>query len=163
MLKAIFSRKDLSETPDYYNCVRDLVENRCVEQLKDFSHHLGTSRFQHCVNVSYYNFLICRKLGLDARSGARAGLLHDFFLYNRQEKDPDIKGSHISLHPIVAFYNASELFSINEIEGDMIVSHMWPLAKNFPRHRESFVITFVDKFCALSEIALTAVRMARKK
>ena len=164
MLKAVLSKKDLSELDDFYGCISDLLESRSVEHLKDFSHHLGTSRFQHCLNVSYYNFLICRKLGLDAKSGARAGLLHDFFFYNRQDKTAvNIKGPHVSVHPIVAFENACDHFPINELEGDMIVCHMWPLTKNFPRHRESFVITFVDKFCAVAEIASCAVKKARRK
>ena len=78
MLKAILSKKNLSENAEFYGCIRDLLADESVERLKEYSHHLGTSRFQHCLNVSYYNFLICRKLGLNARSGARAGLLHDF-------------------------------------------------------------------------------------
>ena len=164
MLKAVLSRKNLSENDEFYECIRDLLENQSVEHLKDFSHHLGTSRFQHCLNVSYYNFLVCRKLGLDAKAGPRAGLLHDFFFYNRRDcKKANIKGFHVSVHPMIAFTNAAELFPISELESDMIVCHMWPITKNFPRHRETFVITFVDKFCAVAEIASTAVNRARKR
>ena len=164
MLKAVLSRKNLSENDEFYGCIRDLLESQSVERLKDFSHHLGTSRFQHCLNVSYYNFLVCRRLGLDARAGARAGLLHDFFFYDRRGcKKADIKGFHISVHPMIAFINAAELFPISELESDMIVCHMWPITKNFPRHRETFVITFVDKFCAVAEIAACAVNRARKR
>ncbi len=164
MLKAVLSRKNLSENDEFYDCIRDLLASQSVEHLKDFSHHLGTSRFQHCLNVSYYNFLVCRKLGLDARAGARAGLLHDFFFYNRRDcKKSDIKGFHVSVHPMIAFTNAAELFPISELESDMIVCHMWPITKNFPRHRETFVITFVDKFCAVAEIATSAVNHVRKR
>ncbi len=158
MLKAVLSRKNIAENAEFYGCISDLLASASVERLKEYSHHLGTSRFQHCLNVSYYNFLICRKLGLNARSGARAGLLHDFFFYSRQDrKKPDFKGAHVTAHPIIALGNASEEFPISELEGDMIVCHMWPITKNFPRHRETFVITFVDKFCAVAEIASAAV------
>lgn len=159
MLKAILSKKNLTENAEFYGCISDILENASVERLKNYPHHLGTSRFQHCLNVSYYNFLICRKLGLDAKSGARAGLLHDFFFYDRQtRKKSDFNGAHVTAHPIIAFSNASELFPISELEGDMIVCHMWPLTKNFPRHSETFVITFVDKFCAVAEIVSAAVK-----
>ena len=162
MLKAILSKKNLSENAEFYGCIRDLLADESVERLKEYSHHLGTSRFQHCLNVSYYNFPICRKLGLNARSGARAGLLHDFFFYSRQDrKKREFKGAHVTVHPIIAFSNASELFPISELEGDMIVCHMWPITKNFPRHRETFVITVVDKFCAVAEIASAAVKRSK--
>ena len=164
MLKAVLSRKNLSENDEFFNCISDLLESRSVERLKDFSHHLGTTRFQHCLNVSYYNFLVCRKLGLDARAGARAGLLHDFYFYNHHcRKDENIKGFHFSAHPMIAFTNAAELFPICELESDMIVCHMWPITKNFPRHRETFVITFVDKFCAVAEAASAAVNRAKNR
>ena len=164
MLKAVLSRKNLSENDEFFDCISDLLESRSVEHLKDFSHHLGTSRFQHCLNVSYYNFLVCRKLGLDARAGARAGLLHDFYFYNHHCRKPEnIKGFHFYAHPLIAFTNAAELFPISELESDMIVCHMWPITKNFPRHRETFVITFVDKFCAVAEAASAAVNRAKNR
>lgn len=163
MLKAVLSRKNIAENAEFYGCISDLLENRSVERLKDFSHHLGTSRFQHCLNVSYYNFLVCRRLGLDARAGARAGLLHDFYFYNHHRKNESVKGIHFCAHPMIAFANAAELFPISELESDMIVCHMWPITAFFPRHSETFVITFVDKFCAVAEIASSAVNRARKR
>ena len=34
----------------------------------------------------------------------------------------------------------------------MIVNHMWPLSPRLPRYRETYVITLVDKFCAVAEV-----------
>lgn len=153
MLKAILSRKDLSLYKDYFDCVSDLLSDKNILRLRDFAHHKGTTRFQHCLNVSYYNFRLCKFFHLNARAGARAGLFHDLFFYNRKEHSPvEGEGWHGVGHPKIALYNASELFSISQLEGDMIVNHMWPLSLRLPRYRETYVITLVDKFCACAEV-----------
>ena len=152
MLKAILSRKELSENGEFYSCVGDLLNCRDVRELENFAHHIGTSRLQHSLNVSYYNFLLCRFLHLNARAAARAGLLHDLFFYDRKTHEK-VRNRHPAEHANIAFYNASMRFSITELEGDMIVNHMWPATPHLPRHAETFVITLVDKFCASAELS----------
>lgn len=76
MLRAICSKKNLAEIA-YYECIKDIIESEEIIKLKNITHHISTTRFQHCLNVSYYNYVICGKLGLDAVSAARAGLMHD--------------------------------------------------------------------------------------
>lgn len=162
MLKAVLSRKDLTNTQEYYSCVNDLLNSPEVKKLREFGHHLGTSRFQHSLNVSYYNFLLCRRLHLNARAAARAGLLHDLFFYDRKSHEKVLR-SHAEEHASVALYNASLAFPISELEGDMIVNHMWPMTPHLPRHRETFIITVVDKFCACAEVMAYATRFTGKK
>ena len=41
--------------------------------------------------------------------------------------------------------------ALNEKEKDIITKHMWPVTIQFPKSIEGFVLTFVDKYCALSE------------
>lgn len=162
MFKAILSRRDLSLENEYYSCVRDLLSDRAVLSLKNFRHHIGTTRFQHSLNVSYYNFKLCKLLRLNAASAARAGLLHDLFFYNRKDHEKLMR-SHSEEHAITALYNASEMFSINELEGDMIINHMWPMTRRLPRHPETYVITLVDKFCAVAEVIVSALSFTRRK
>lgn len=162
MFKAILSRKDLSLEDEYFGYVRDLLSNRAVQSLKDFRHHIGTTRFQHSLNVSYYNYRLCKLLHLNAGSAARAGLLHDLFFYNRKDHEK-IMRSHSEEHAITALCNASEMFPINELEGDMIINHMWPMTRRLPRHRETFIITLVDKFCAVAEVTVSALGFTRRK
>ena len=57
-------------------------------------------------SVSYYSFLICRRMGWDYRSAARAGLLHDLYFYDWRTKKY-IRSGHASWHPRVALDNAS--------------------------------------------------------
>ena len=76
MLHAIGSKKELTQLA-YYQIVSDLLESNPVQELKLYRHHIMTTRFQHCLNVSYYNYTICKFFRLDAVSAARAGLLHE--------------------------------------------------------------------------------------
>ena len=157
MHKAIGSRKDFNSLDEdqllaeYKECVDDLLHNEMVQKLDKHMQHCNTSRLQHCINVSYYSFLVCRKMGWDYRSAARAGLLHDLFFYDRRTKKY-IRSGHASWHPRVALDNASKITELNKVERDAILKHMWPCTLVPPRYIESYVITFVDKFCAVFEM-----------
>ena len=50
--------------------VADILEHADVQALKQFRHHHYTTRFQHSLNVSYYNYLLCRFFHWDAVSAA---------------------------------------------------------------------------------------------
>ena len=159
MLKAICSKKEL-RSGGYYDCINDIIDCPQLEKLKNITHHISTTRFQHCVNVSYYSYLICRKLHLDARSAARAGLLHDLFYYDRKEYNAlKSKGepSHSLMHSKLALHNAEKITSINELERDIIVKHMWPMTKSLPKYKETYVITVIDKYCAVLEFCVPKI------
>lgn len=163
MLKAILSRKELSSI-SYYDCVSDIISSFEVEQLKYITHHITTTRFQHCVNVSYYSYMVCCKLRLDARSAARAGMLHDLFFYDRKEYNSSReKGqlSHSCMHSAVAVMNASRVTKLSELERDIIEKHMWPVTRKKPKFKESYVITFVDKYCAALEFLVPKIVAVR--
>lgn len=162
MLKAILSNKELTENSEYYSYVRDLLTCRDVMSLCEYPHHIGTSRFQHSLNVSYYNFRLCRLFHLDARAAARAGLLHDLFFYDRRTHKK-IRNGHCAEHANIALYNASMRFSISELEGDMILNHMFPMTLRLPRHAETYIITIVDKFCATAELTAHVLRLMKSK
>ena len=66
---------------EFLDTVGDLINAPEFRMLDKCRHHYGVSRMQHCVNVAYYSFVVCRRLGLDYRAAARAGLLHDLFYY----------------------------------------------------------------------------------
>ncbi|MBQ6034566.1 HD domain-containing protein [Ruminococcus sp.] len=166
MLKAICSSKELTNN-SYYACISDIIGSKQVQELKSITHHISTTRFQHCVNVSYYSYIVCRVLKLNARSAARAGLLHDLFYYDRKEYNSEkIKGqaSHSKHHPMVASENASEITKITRLERDMIEKHMWPMTRPMPRYKETYIITIIDKYCAVLEFCVPKVqRIVRRK
>ena len=47
--------------------------------------------------------------------------------------------------------NAAVRFALNPQERDMIEKHMWPLTHRMPHYKESYAITFVDKYAAMLE------------
>ncbi|MGN0621114.1 MAG: HAD family hydrolase [Porcipelethomonas sp.] len=147
MLRATGSKKDIKKL-QFYSLISDIYENDSIQKLGEYKHHICTTRLQHSLNVSYYNYIICSFLGLNAVSAARAGLMHDMFYYDR--KNSCIK-SHHSEHPLIAARNAKKLFSTDSLENDIIIKHMWPATLRFPKYRESYVIVFVDKYCAVLE------------
>ena len=116
MSKAFGSRysiEDSQKTTEYFEFVKDLLDSDVVNEMKKYRHHYSTTCYQHCINVSYYNYLVCRKLGLNSKSAARAGLLHDLFLYDWHtvEKKEGEK-PHGMRHPKIALKNAKEHFEI---------------------------------------------------
>lgn len=162
MLHAIGSKKELTAIA-YYGLVSDILEHTDIQYLKRFRHHIYTTRFQHSVNVSYYNYLICRFFRWDAVSAARAGLLHDLYFYETCEYDrtvsPDQK-SHSAHHPEVAMHNAITRFALNPREMDMITKHMWPVTRSRPNYKESYVIVVVDKYVAVLEFLGLGIKKA---
>lgn len=165
MLQAICSHKELTSI-EFYDCISDIIECTEVEKLKQITHHISTTRFQHCLNVSYYGYIICNKFRLDYRAAARAGMLHDLFYYDRKEYNSrKTKGqiSHSEMHSIIAAENAAKLIDMSEMERDIIEKHMWPLTHKMPRYKESFIISFVDKYCAVLEfVVLNFARLTKK-
>ena len=149
------SRKNIKET-EFYECIADLLEKDEIQELTEFRHHKMTTRYQHCLNVAYYNYLVCRKFRLDAESAARAGLLHDLYHYDTEryhKTKPVIR--HSKYHPQVALEAAEKITELNDRERDMIAGHMWPVTLKLKPHcAEGYIITFVDKYCALIEYVL---------
>ena len=147
----VIPKLDLSLVAEYKMCVKDLMKNEDVKSMENFIQHGDISCLEHCISVSYISFKVAKALGLDYKSAARGGLLHDFFLYDwHVTKHGD--GLHGFTHPHTALKNASERFKLNEIEKDIIVKHMWPLTLSLPKYKESFVIVMVDKYCSMAEI-----------
>ncbi len=156
MIKPLGSHIDLStdegKETEFYGFISDLLEDDGVNLMKSFTQHGFTSTFQHCLNVSYYNYLVCKLFSLDARAGARAGLLHDLFLYDwHTHRTPEGEHNHALSHAGKALGNAKSRFELTPVEEDIIEKHMFPVTPRLPKYRETWVITFVDKFCALYE------------
>ena len=136
---------------EFQDIIKELITNETVKQMKNFRQHFETSCFDHCYMVSYYCYLICKKYKLDYKSAARAAMLHDLFLYDWRKRQNGRKGLHAFTHGKTACENACKLFDLNDKEKDMIIKHMWPVTVSFPKSIEGFILTFVDKYLALSE------------
>lgn len=134
---------------EYLSLVDDILNNKNFKNLKYFKHHYGSTRFEHSFSVSYYSYKICKFLKLDYISAARGGLLHDLFFYdNSTYNKPNF---HLWKHPKISLKNAQKHFDLNYKECDIILKHMWPITIIPPKYLESYVITIIDKYCALKE------------
>lgn len=135
---------------EFYSHISPLLQNEQVKMLDDFIQHRCFSRLRHSIDVAYYSFMVTKLFGWDSKSTARAGLLHDFFHYDCHSEDYTVK-RHLRRHPHVALQNARDLCELNKIEEDIIKKHMWLITLRPPRYKESYIVTFVDKYCALRE------------
>lgn len=136
---------------EFFKCIRDLYESDVVQSMNQISQHVPTVNcLEHSLFVSFVSYCMAKKRGLDFRSAARGGLLHDMFLYNQHDKNNFI-GRHAKYHPLAALQNASKHFSINEVEKDCILNHMWPIAGERPKSKEAKIVNLADKLCAAAE------------
>jgi uncharacterized membrane protein len=138
---------------EFYDIINDIYEHDEFLKLK-LHHHHNSSIYEHVMAVSYFSYRACKFLKLDYRAAARGGLLHDFFLYDWRNHDvPDLPEHkyHGIEHPKIALANAEKHFTLNDIEKDSIIKHMWPLTPAPPKYKESFVVSFADKYLASKE------------
>jgi uncharacterized protein len=144
----------LKEEQEFYNIIEDLLNNTTVQQMRRFNQHAGVSCYEHCMQVAYYTYLICKKLNLDYISATRGAMLHDLFLYDwhtHKREDKKWSSFHAFKHPKVALQNASSIFQLNAIEQDVILNHMWPVTIKVPHYKETVIVTFADKLSATQE------------
>lgn len=138
---------------EFFHIVNDIICNQTVQKMKYYRQHCDTSCYEHCLHVAYYSYWIAKKFGLDYISTARAAMLHDLFLYDwrKDYRDVELPGLHAFVHPKIALKNASEIFDLNQKEQDIIVKHMWPVTIALPKYKESYIVTFMDKYSAVRE------------
>jgi len=138
------------ERKEFEEIIKEIVDNKTVQEMKKYRQHCNVSCFEHCYRTAYYCYRICKAMHWDYVAVSRAAMLHDLFLYDWRVKG-NRKGLHAFTHPKAAYMNASKLFDLSEKEKDIIVKHMWPLTLAIPKHKESFVLTLMDKYSAISE------------
>lgn len=146
---------DAVEDKEYMGIVENIINHPKVLSMKKIAHHGDISRYEHCVNVSYLGYKIAKKFRLDKESIARAGLLHDFFFYDWRDykaKSSSIVHSHAVVHGNIACTNAKKYFTLSEKEEEMIKKHMWPITIIPPKYMMTYLIGFVDKYCAIREV-----------
>lgn len=124
-----------------------------ISSFSDNPLHAQSERF-------LYLLAHCQKLGWDAKTAARAGLLHDFCVYDFKDKLP--KGEiQAYYHPRVAASTSERHFLISDKERQAILSHMFPLGP-LPESREAWLISLADKLCAISEFCCFRIALARR-
>lgn len=144
----------LTEEENYFFEIeaKKVVNHKMYRLLDTFIHHHGITTYEHAISVAFlvYKKAILKRKKVDIVSLIRGALLHDFYLYDWHIKSE--RKWHGFKHSVIAFKNAKKYFEINSIEKDIIVSHMWPLNRRFPKTKEGRMVTFADKKCSFFEI-----------
>lgn len=159
--KAIFTKPKGGISLSYEKCVEDVIMSDSLFALKQYKHHGGT-RLDHSINVSQKSYTICKKLRLDYAAAARGGLLHDYFFYDYHKTKFD-NSNHVSFHPKAALARAEKEYNLSKREKDIIVKHMWPLTLRLPRYPESYIVSAMDKICAVEEVCVATKCKLKKR
>lgn len=135
----------------FYEYISDLLNNEKVQEMKNYIHHGNTTCYEHCISVAELAFSLANKHPerYDVKSVTRGALLHDLFLYDWKTYGDKLHGFH---HPKIALKNAKEITKLNEIEEDIILTHMWTLTIKLPKYKESYIIIYADKHACSSEV-----------
>lgn len=137
---------------EYLEIIKDLLEDEDILEMDNYRQHGQVSTLVHSIYVSFSAFKIAKKLKLDYVSVARAGLLHDFYLYDWRKVKYE-GTTHRKMHPKIALEKSKAKFKINQIEEDIILKHMFPVVLvTIPKYKESLLVSLVDKYCAMMEV-----------
>ena len=121
-------------------------------ELKRFRQHGRHTVNEHCVNVAREALRIADRVGgkLDREALVRGALLHDYFLYDWHEPEPN-RPNHAFHHARMAWENARRDYDLSPTEEDIIRHHMFPVVPIPPKTPEGWIVSAADKACALKE------------
>lgn len=140
---------------DYEFCkiINPILENEEFLKRRTYMHHEDVSVFLHSLKVSYKSYIITKNMGLDYKSAAIGGLLHDFYDNPWQEdtKKTTFFKKHGFIHAKQAKENANKHFKniINNKVENIIERHMFPLNIIPPKYKEAWIVNFVDKYVSI--------------
>lgn len=139
-----------SNNKEYINIVSDILDNDNFLTIEKCKHH-GINRLEHSMRVSYYSYLVAKKMRLNYKETARGGLLHDFFC--NDEIEAKKQKFRFAIHPYQSLENACNNFNLTDLEKDIIINHMFPtLPHKVPKYMESWLVSLVDKGVAVYEL-----------
>lgn len=141
----------------YLSIVQDILDHDEFQKMEDIKHH-NTTRYEHCLKVSYYSYKVAKIFNLKKEEVARGGLLHDFFMDRTVYHDKAMEKVKLYTveHPKLAVDNAKKHFAINDIEEDIIRTHMFPIDIKIPKYAESWIVSSVDKILGTFEFGKKA-------
>lgn len=138
---------------EWYNIVEPILSNGEFQKRKTFLHHGNITVYEHVLCVSIVSYKWAKKMGLNYRDAAIAGLLHDFYKTpwtTDTEKKPLFK-KHGFTHASDALDNAKTHFNdlLNPVIENTILRHMFPLNIIPPKYKIGWIVTLADKRVSL--------------
>lgn len=135
---------------EFFHLTEDLLFTEEVMSMGQWKHHGEVTCLEHSLFVAYTSYRIGKKLKLDLSAIARAGLLHDLYLYHKRDKTAH-SGWQCLDHPKIAVKNAENITVLSQKEENIILAHMWPCGGQVPRSFEAVLVNAVDTICAALE------------
>jgi len=135
---------------DFASIAEEIINSEKYQSLKEEEHH-GLTRYDHSLRVAKSTYILSKKMKMDYVSATRGALLHDYFTNDEYRNTKGIK--KYSMHPVIALNNSIREYELNSKEENIIVSHMYPMGKNRPNCKESWLVSSVDKSVAIYECA----------
>ncbi len=135
---------------EFLALTQDLCQEEQVQSMAQWYHHGKVNCLEHSLFVAVTAYRIGKKLHLDTSALARAGLLHDFYLYHKRDKSAH-SGWQCVDHPLIAVENAKKITHLSKKEENIILSHMWPFCHTFPKSPEAVLVNCVDTLSAVLE------------
>ena len=141
---------------EYYNIYNEFYTINKYREMKSITHH-GNNRLAHVNRVAKMSFYISKKLNLDYISCTRGAMLHDFFV--KEDINKKKYGKFLKNHPLIALENSKKYFDINELEEDIIKTHMYPVTNIKPNYKESNIVCICDKIISIYEFLRYEIKL----
>lgn len=159
----ILTKEDKQHLEDIY---QSFLHNEKILRMKHIRMHRGSNCYEHSFKVAkkaIYHAIRYHKKGLNLESILLGSILHDYYLYDWRD-DKSKKKKHGHNHPFIASENSSKDFNISKEVKDIIESHMWPInMKNFPKSKESRIVSNADKMVTIGESMTTKKHKQKKR
>ena len=118
----------------YYDIYSEFYDVNKYRELKSMVHH-GSNRLDHINRVAKMSFYLSKYMKLDYVSCTRGAMMHDFFTSDDLKREGVKYKDFLSIHPKIALDNSEKYFDLNEIEKDIILTHMYPVVKGKPNYK----------------------------
>lgn len=139
----------MKKVEEFNKIVEDILNNDKFNKLKEQPHH-GINRYEHSYHVAIWIYKICKLFNSkNLTKITRASLLHDFY------EDIDLKGNglqRLARHSKAALKNSEEYFKLDDMQKNIIKTHMFPCSLDIPKYKESWLITIIDKIVSTYEM-----------
>lgn len=140
----------MTKTEEFNSIVEDITKNKKFNKLNKELHH-GITRYDHSIRVAKWTYGISKLLKIKkVNEITRAALLHDFYTNDDLKGEKSLK--KLGLHPNIALKNSMDYYELDDIQKDIIQSHMFPCNLNIPKYKESWLVSTVDKTVGLYEM-----------
>ncbi len=145
------------QVEEFYFMVQDIIESDEFIKMANTKHHIKTSVYDHCLKVAFlcYKHHYRFQCKTDLYELVRSALLHDYFLYDRINKesgDNINRFKHLFRHPYTAVNNAIiDYPDLTPAEQNAIKRHMFPIVPIPPVTKCGWLICYYDKVASIGD------------